>query len=494
MTRSYNDGRWHHLAHTVGPDGRDSGLQKLYYDGMLAGAGKATSLWFPPAGLQVGRAWSSDGIHLLTGSVDDVRLYDHALTTAEVQTLFDQPVLKLAFDDATRGFSDSSPFAVPISCTATQCPGRAAGVAQYGATFDGARWASTDAHAALNLGGGQLTLAAWLFPGSQDATHDGWPQGVLGYRSGESNGYPTLQRVGKKVRFGFGAVVPSSVDSSGQKWLQWTSAADVLTPGAWNHVAVSYDQDTHTATLYVNGEQREQDSSAFSAATGLVANTSPTIDIGRSGDLTSVKVSLPNVCDNGEYNWLNQQKPAEWCFTLNGEHLLRVENVYAGSFTETETRSFRNNGLVQMWEDDNDVCKLDGDSNVASFKRRETAYNPVPFSTNEVGNMANLDLWYNFADSHQSWCGQVRFELSNSSIPFNGRLDDVRIYNQVLDEARARRLYWEGTLALRLPLDDPPGTRNLAETSAVRTEVGCSSCPGGGPGRPDGPGRRLRRS
>ena len=251
-------------------------------------------------------------------------------------------------------------------------------------------------------------------------------------------------------------------------------------------MAVTYDQDTHTVTLYVNGRLRQVDSAAFSGVTGLVANPTPTIDIGRSGDLTSVKVSLPNVCDNGEYNWLNQQKPAEWCFTLNGNYLLRVENVYAGWFTENETRSFRTNALVRMWEDDNDVCTLDSDANVASFKRSGIAYNPLPFSSNEVGNMGNLDLWYNFEDSHQDWCGQVRFELSNTSIPFNGRLDDVRIYNQVLDAERVERLYREGQLALRLPLDDPPGTRNFAEASAVRTEVGCTSCPVAGlPGRMD---------
>ena len=106
---------------------------------------------------------------------------------------------------------------------------------------------------------------------------------------------------------------------------------------------------------------------------------------------------------------------------------------------------------------------------------------------------AYLNLWYNFEDSHQDWCGQVRFELSNTSIPFNGRLDDVRIYNQVLDAERVERLYREGQLALRLPLDDPPGTRNFAEASAVRAEVGCTSCPVAGLPRPDGPGRVLRR-
>ena len=274
--------------------------------------------------------------------------------------------------------------------------------------------------------------------------------------------------------------------ATGNAWREFTSSTDVLTPNTWNHVAVTYDQDTHTVTLYVNGQLRQQDSTAFSGVTGLVANPTPTIDIGRSGDLTSVKVSLPNVCDNGEYNWRNVQEPAEWCFTLNGNHLLRVKNVLSGRFTENATGYFRNNASVQMWEDDNDVCTLDSDANEASFKRSGIATIPCRSARTRSAIWPYLDLWYLFEDSHQDWCGQVRFELSNTSIPFNGRLDDVRIYNQVLDAERVERLYREGQLALRLPLDDPPGTRNFAEASAVRTEVGCTSCPVAGlPGRMD---------
>ena len=102
-------------------------------------------------------------------------------------------------------------------------------MAGYGASFDGARWASTARSAALSLDGGRLTLAAWLYPGSQNATYDDWPQGVLGYHSGEADGYPTLQRYGNKVRFGFGAVT-----AAGNAWKavhQQRGRPDSRTPG-----------------------------------------------------------------------------------------------------------------------------------------------------------------------------------------------------------------------------------------------------------------------
>ena len=217
-------------------------------DGLLKASGnKAASDFNWQDGINIG--FSNDAAQdYFTGSIDDLRLYDHALTPAEVQQLFDQPVLRLGFDDQTTQFKDTSPFGVSVTCIGQQCPGRWAGVAGYGASFDGARWASTTRSAALSLDGGRLTLAAWLYPGSQNTTYDGWPQGVLGYHSGEEDGFPTLQRYGNKVRFGFGAVT-----ATGNAWKQFTSSTDVLTPNTWNHVAVTYAQDTHTVTLYVNG-------------------------------------------------------------------------------------------------------------------------------------------------------------------------------------------------------------------------------------------------
>ena len=175
-------------------------------------------------------------------------------------------------------------------------------MAGYGASFDGARWASTAQSAALSLGGGQLTLAAWLYPAEPGhERYDTWPQGVLGYHSGEADGYPTLQRYGNKVRFGFGAVT-----ATGNAWKRVHQQRRRPDP---EHLE---PRGGHVRPGHAHGRLSTSTASCASrtappsaGVTGLVPNATPTIDIGRSGDLTSVKVSLPNVCDNGEYNWRN---------------------------------------------------------------------------------------------------------------------------------------------------------------------------------------------
>ena len=118
---------------------------------------------------------------------------------------------------------------------------------------------------------------------------------------------------------------------------------------------------------------------------------------------------------------------------------------------------------VQMWEDDNDVCKLDGDSNVASFKRRETAYNPVPFSTNEVGNMANLDLWYNFGGQPSEF-GAARSDSSSRTRRYRSTAGSTtcgyttRRWTKNASSGSTTK----AELLMRLPFDDPPGTGRSA--------------------------------
>ena len=75
---------------------------------------------------------------------------------------------------------------------------------------------------------------------------------------------------GNKVRFGFGAVSPAV----NARKLQWTSSGDVLTPGTWNHVAVTYDQDTHTVPS-MSMASRANRTARHSPPTGLVANPTP---------------------------------------------------------------------------------------------------------------------------------------------------------------------------------------------------------------------------
>ena len=61
---------------------------------MLKAAGAKRLLDFRLAGLDRPRLLQRRHPGLLHRLVDDLRLYDHALTPAEVQPLYDQPILQ----------------------------------------------------------------------------------------------------------------------------------------------------------------------------------------------------------------------------------------------------------------------------------------------------------------------------------------------------------------------------------------------------------------
>ena len=88
-TTSINNGAWHHVAAT-----RDSatGTMKVYVDGVLeaTGTGATTARTGPPS-FRVGCIQS--GVNFLIGSIDEVRIYNRALSSGEVATLASLPAL-----------------------------------------------------------------------------------------------------------------------------------------------------------------------------------------------------------------------------------------------------------------------------------------------------------------------------------------------------------------------------------------------------------------
>ncbi len=79
-------GRWYHLA---GVRDTVNGELRLYVDGQLAGSVSACSPWTTPSGNTViGRGkYNGNPVDYLDGAVDEVRLFDRALSAAEIAQL-----------------------------------------------------------------------------------------------------------------------------------------------------------------------------------------------------------------------------------------------------------------------------------------------------------------------------------------------------------------------------------------------------------------------
>ncbi len=83
-TSNINDGSWHHIVATRV---NASGAMKLYVDGVLQATGTgSTALRDAPGGIRVGSTLF--GGSFLTGAIDDLKIFDHPLTSAEVSALF----------------------------------------------------------------------------------------------------------------------------------------------------------------------------------------------------------------------------------------------------------------------------------------------------------------------------------------------------------------------------------------------------------------------
>jgi len=174
-----------------------------------------------------------------------------------------------------------------VSCPSGYCPGVSSG----SATFNGGQYL-TASGSVPDLSGGRLTLSAWIYPQNRDSDEEFgyyWYQGILGnHRLGGATGYPTLDRLGLKLRFGF---------STGTEWKEIITP-NVLTLDGWNHVVVTYSQDDGWVRFYVNGVLR-----GYSNAGKYASIASPaSFFIGRSTDqtkLTVVDVHIITTSDAG---------------------------------------------------------------------------------------------------------------------------------------------------------------------------------------------------
>ncbi len=91
-TNAVTDGVWHHV---IGTHSSAGGVMKMYVDGVLQGTvnGVTAENWGSPGYWKIGgysnNAWPRGAGHgYFTGDIDDVRVYDHALSVGEVSDLY----------------------------------------------------------------------------------------------------------------------------------------------------------------------------------------------------------------------------------------------------------------------------------------------------------------------------------------------------------------------------------------------------------------------
>ncbi|NOZ06931.1 MAG: hypothetical protein GXP41_11385, partial [Chloroflexi bacterium] len=489
---TYNDGAWHHVVHTFG---KGAGKQKLYVDGLLVARGTKSGILTPGAS----RSFIGYGAgSYFSGLIDDVRLFDKKLSANEVASLFNQPVFHAKFD-AGSGWKDASIFANQITCSGGSCPSHVSGVRGKAARFSDNQYLSVAESPSLDLSRGRFTIAAWIRikdPGSTPYVK----QAVLGYRGGRSLAYPTLQWMQEEqcridghtmlwcrsLLFGFGA---------SDKWagmIKYTEPKsrtntednpnpDWLRSNVWTHVAVVFADGE--AKIYVNGKLKYTDSGTLAGKTPAPTQQ---FEIGRASDVATLYVNAIEVTDEGD----GAQTTGELCmaFKSGGDWIsvfdqdVEGDVVHPSTYEVNKKLQVKGQGVLRMWEND-------GGQRCVTNQNKGNA-NPVDDGDDNVAILALGASSFSITEAPRSdesqflggAEGSFTYQFKNHASPFQGRIDEVQIFQQALSDGAVADLYRQTAVALQLPLDDPPGEKVFKNVIDANHHAVCNgdACPTAG--------------
>lgn len=233
---TYAGAGWHHFA-AVFDDDNDT--FKLYIDGTLAATASITaSINYTGLGANtvIGRNGNGGTANDFVGMIDDVRVYNYALSAAEVETLHGFVGRWKLNETAGATASDAtiSPDNGTVAGTArwsTDCGGT--GVFD----FDGSTNYLSVASSAPLLPKESITIAAWV-------RGDSWGSGDDAdtiVRKGDTSPY----NYALCIADGKVALLLDEADTAGSR------STTVLSTGTWYHVAATWDGTT--VKIYING-------------------------------------------------------------------------------------------------------------------------------------------------------------------------------------------------------------------------------------------------
>ena len=250
-------GEWNHVAFTYDKDAGGTDEVKMYLNGAVRATGNYSSaIGTDNRDIAIGRYKYGSG-YAFNGSIDDVRIYNSALSAEDVAALAGVLEAHYEFDDDT--------YSGPIiwlkldetsGTTATDSSGNGNdGTLTY---MSGNEWTAGQIDGALELDGSNdyvnvgdaaslditdaITVTAWIKPNASQS----------GYKRLIEKHYASSWYFG----YSSGANGLSTYINGGQRALTSTG---ILTVGEWNHVAFTYDKDaggTDEVKMYLNGAVR----------------------------------------------------------------------------------------------------------------------------------------------------------------------------------------------------------------------------------------------
>ncbi len=261
-----NDLVWHHIAVTYDGSSSPDGL-KIYVDGMeeatVVGPDSLSSTIRNSVSFKIAaRSEGDETIHHLTGEIDDVRIYNRALSAEEIEELYLEgagPIAHWKFDEGDGDIAYDS--AGNNDGILNGDPNWVAGqIGDYALDFDGSGdYVSIGNTVMHNLAKG--TFTAWVFPADLSSICGGRN---FAYIIGANNGT--------------GGELGLRVDGDGGGWCSVRNnvpcgllviPAGTFSVGSWHHVVMTWDGSYWK--VYVNAVEKA--SIPFSQGTSGASNT-----------------------------------------------------------------------------------------------------------------------------------------------------------------------------------------------------------------------------
>lgn len=233
-------GAWYHL---VGVDDVASGTLRLYVDGQQQTDAAYSGQWKATGKTVIGRGlYGGNPADFVNGSVDDVQVYQGAMTTAQVQSVnttarwgFDEGTGSTAADATGNGHT-----AALGSGASWVTPGR---VGAHALALDGTPAGTATATGPTVDTGHSFSVAAWVKPGSVTGF-----QTAVSTDGGQVSGY-YLQLRGDTGKFAFTRLASDSVAAA----VSTVPSTSAPTAGQWYHLVGVDDTAAGRLSLYVNG-------------------------------------------------------------------------------------------------------------------------------------------------------------------------------------------------------------------------------------------------
>ena len=227
---------------------------------------------------------------------------------------------------------------------------------------------------------------------------------------------------------------------------------NVVTPGEWNHIVVAYNQTD--LSIYVNGTQVSR-----TTARNSLPRARQLLSIGDDNYCAEFELKNVYTVEDGdgpgsaEYRYLFHDE-------TDSEHeLIYDEDADSGDwepgdgapnneiFTDKKQTFCGVGAYVYVYEDD-DVTSNEHLTPDIAFD----------FATaNHTGY--NKDNYAQFETPELRGDGRVKYyyEIRNPVLPFQGSIDELRLYRRALGAEEVQQLYGGAGLAYHFTLDDPPG-------------------------------------